>query len=78
MILITGGAGFIGSNLIAALSQKTGAPKITVVDRLGIDDKLKNLSNHLVHQIIEPENLDRYLSKNDGSIEYVFHLGAIS
>ena len=78
MILITGGAGFIGSNLIAALSQKTGAPKITVVDRLGIDDKWKNLSNHLVHQIIEPENLDRYLSKNDGSIEYVFHLGAIS
>ena len=78
MILITGGAGFIGSNLVAALSQKTGAPKITVVDRLGIDDKWKNLSNHLVHQIIEPENLDRYLSKNDGSIEYVFHLGAIS
>ena len=78
MILITGGAGFIGSNLIAALSKKTGAPKITVVDRLGIDDKWKNLSNHLVHQIIEPENLDRYLSENDESIEYIFHLGAIS
>ena len=78
MILITGGAGFIGSNLVATLSKKTGAPKITVVDRLGIDDKWKNLSNHLVHQIIEPENLDRYLSENGESIEYVFHLGAIS
>ena len=78
MILITGGAGFIGSNLVATLSKKTGAPKITVVDRLGIDDKWKNLSNHLVHQIIEPEDLVKYLSENGESIEYVFHLGAIS
>ena len=48
MILITGGAGFIGSNLVAALSKKAGIPKITVVDRLGIDDKWKNLSNHFL------------------------------
>ena len=77
MILITGGAGFIGSNLVAALSKKAGVPKITVVDRLGIDDKWKNLTNHLVHQIIEPEQLDRYLSENDGATEYVFQLGAV-
>ena len=74
MILITGGAGFIGSNLVAALSKKVGAPKITVVDRLGIDDKWKNLANHLVHQIIDPEQLDTFLLENGGSIEYIFHL----
>ena len=42
MILITGGGGFIGSNLVATLSQKLGSTKIVISDRFGIDDKWKN------------------------------------
>ena len=74
--IVTGGAGFIGSNLVAALSKRAVVPKITVIDRFGIDDKWRNLSNHSIHQIIEPEQLNKYLWENKKSIEYVFHLGA--
>ena len=78
MILITGGGGFIGSNLVATLSQKLGSPKIVISDRFGIDDKWKNISKYLINQIIEPGQLEAFLEKNQDSIEYVFHLGAIS
>ena len=78
MILITGGAGFIGSNLVSALSKKPTLPKIVIVDRLGIDDKWKNIAKHLVYEIISPDQLQLFLSKNENSLECIFHLGAIS
>jgi ADP-L-glycero-D-manno-heptose 6-epimerase len=78
MILITGGAGFIGSNLVAALSNKSNLPKIVIVDRFGIDDKWKNIAKHFVYEIINPDQLQFFLSKNENSLECIFHLGAIS
>ena len=42
MILVTGGAGFVGSNLVAALGER-GLPVI-VCDRLGSGDKWRNLA----------------------------------
>ena len=40
--IVTGGAGFIGSNLVAALNER-GIDNILVVDRLGESEKWKNL-----------------------------------
>ncbi len=75
MILVTGGAGFIGSNLQAALAQR-GLETI-VVDSLGCKGKWLNLARHAPDRIIHPDNLDAFLETHP-PLEMVFHLGAVS
>ena len=75
MILITGGAGFIGSNLQAALARR-GLETI-VVDSLGCKGKWQNLAKHAPDRIIHPDALDAFLETRP-ALEMVFHLGAVS
>lgn len=73
MIVVTGGAGFIGSNLVRALVKK-GAD-ITIVDTLGCDQKWKNLVGVNIWRWYQPSQLDQALAQ---SPEIVLHMGAIS
>ena len=75
MILLTGGAGFIGSCLHAALAER-GAP-VVVADWLGREGKWRNLLKHPPVQVVAPDALDRFLHSAP-PLEMVFHLGAIS
>jgi ADP-L-glycero-D-manno-heptose 6-epimerase len=75
MILITGGAGFIGSYLQAELV--TRGHRTIIVDWLGTGGKWRNLAAHPPERIIAPEMLDAFLDTNP-DIEMVYHLGAIS
>jgi ADP-L-glycero-D-manno-heptose 6-epimerase len=75
MILVTGGAGFIGSNLHAALARR-GLETI-VVDRLGDQGKWRNLAHHPPSRIILPERLDDFLTERP-PLEIIFHMGAMS
>ena len=75
MILVTGGAGFIGSNLHAALASR-GLETI-VVDRLRDHGKWRNLAHHAPTRLLPPDQLDDFLDSHP-PIEMVFHLGAIS
>lgn len=75
MILVTGGAGFIGSNLQAALSQR--GHETVVADWLGTHEKWRNLAKHPPAQIIRPEHLEGFLTRHP-PVEMVFHLGAVS
>ena len=75
MILITGGAGFIGSNLQAALSRR--GLETVVVDTLGCKGKWQNLARHSPDRVIHPDDLAEFLAAYP-PLEMVFHLGAIS
>ena len=75
MILITGGAGFIGSNLHAALVSS--GRRTIVADWLGDDGKWRNLAAHPPGQVVRPEALDALLA-DEPALDAVVHLGAIS
>ncbi len=75
MIMVTGGAGFIGSNLQAALALR--GQDTVVVDWLGSAGKWRNLAAHPPARIVPPEGLDAFLA-GEPPIEVIFHLGAIS
>ena len=77
MILVTGGAGFIGSNLVAALTERQSAA-VYVCDRMDSAEKRLNLEKHAVAGIIEPEALLAWLEGEGAATETIFHLGAIS
>jgi ADP-L-glycero-D-manno-heptose 6-epimerase len=76
MIIVTGGAGFIGSNLVAALTER--GERVAVCDWLGSDDKWRNIAKRDLETIVAPENLPAFLERHGGDIEAIFHMGAIS
>lgn len=76
-ILVTGGGGFIGSNLVAVL-LKRGTHHIVVCDEFGTGDKWRNLSKHPVHEIVPPDELFEWLNTNHTNLEVIYHLGSIS
>jgi ADP-L-glycero-D-manno-heptose 6-epimerase len=80
MYLVTGGAGFIGSNLVAALAAR-GA-EVMVVDRLRHGEpgreKWRNLAKHTIAGILPPEEIEDFWADSAGAIDAVLHMGAIS
>jgi ADP-L-glycero-D-manno-heptose 6-epimerase len=51
---------------------------VSVVDRLGTDDKWKNLRRHELDELIDPEDTFDFLERRKTDITYVFHMGAVS
>mgnify|MGYP005842473153 CR=1 FL=1 len=77
MIVITGGAGFIGSNIVAELSGG-GRSGLVVCDWLGTGDKWRNIAGAEIEDVIAPEDLAAFLDARKGTIEAVIHMGAVS
>lgn len=79
MIIITGGAGFIGSNIVQGLNAR-GVTDILVVDDLTDGRKCMNLSDAHIRDYLDKDDfLQRVKSGQDfGPIEAVFHQGACS
>ena len=75
MLLVTGAAGFIGSNVVASLNE-AGRSDIVVNDVLGGEGKWRNLASRQFADFIPPADLMRWLEGR--KLEAVVHLGAIS
>lgn len=76
MYIVTGGAGFIGSNVVAELSDR--GKEVAICDWMGSDDRWRNLSKHEIAAIIDPSGLPQWLSQHGTRVEAVVHMGAIS
>jgi len=79
MIIVTGGAGLIGSNIVAQLNSR-GITDILVVDHMKNGRKMRNLADLNIRDYLDREDfLDRIRAGHDfGKIEAIFHLGACS
>jgi ADP-L-glycero-D-manno-heptose 6-epimerase len=79
IIFVTGGAGFIGSNIVARLSEDPTLD-LVVCDRLGDVQlgKWRNLVKHPIGDFVEPEDMWEWLEKRWREVEVVIHMGAVS
>ena len=80
MIIITGGAGFIGSALVGELNRR-GRSDLLIVDRLDHDEKEHNLSALKYERLMSGEEFRRDLKEglfDQAGGEAIFHLAAIT
>ena len=77
--VVTGAAGFIGSNLVRALNAR-GETNVTAVDDLGKADKFRNLVDCQIADFLDKREFLERIQRGDfeGSIDAVFHQGACS
>lgn len=75
MIVITGAAGFIGSNLVRKLNDE-GYYDLVLVDHFTDPEKKKNYENKTYSKLVERTEFTEWLTHNHRFVQFVFHIGA--
>jgi len=75
MIIVTGAAGFIGSNLVGKLHAE-GHSSLVVVDKFDRPEKNRNLENKAIKEKIDRDCFIEWLRTHHHEVEYLFHIGA--
>jgi len=76
LIVVTGGAGFIGSHIVHDLA-KTGL-RVVISDLLRAGDKWRNIAAAQLHDIVRPDMLSEWLGRHSDKIAAIVHMAAIS
>jgi len=79
VIIVTGGAGFIGSNLVRALNH-AGREDLIVVDDMSDGNKFTNIADCVISDYLDKDEFRKIVQSNDGlgKIDVIFHQGACS
>lgn len=77
-VVVTGAAGFIGSNIVQGLNRR-GITRIIAVDDLTQGDKFRNLADLSIEDYVDAQDFyTRFENKAYGRVEAIFHEGACS
>ena len=77
MYVITGGAGFIGSNVAAAIEEENMGD-VVISDRLRDKNKWRNISKRMLHSFVFPKDLIDFLDEYQSKVKAIIHFGSAS
>jgi ADP-L-glycero-D-manno-heptose 6-epimerase len=76
LIVVTGGAGFIGSNIVLRLAD-AGA-RVVVCDLFRSGEKWRNIATAWIHDVVRPSDLPQWLDRHRDKVAAIVHMAAIS
>jgi ADP-L-glycero-D-manno-heptose 6-epimerase len=76
LVVVTGGAGFIGSRIVCNLAE--AGLRVVVSDLLHTGEKWRNISTAQLHDLIRPDRLSEWLGRHRDGLAAIVHMGAIS
>jgi len=76
LIVVTGGAGFIGSHIVNHLAEL--GLRVVISDRFGSDDKWRNIASARLYDLVRPDMLSEWLERHSGKVAAIVHMAAIS
>jgi ADP-L-glycero-D-manno-heptose 6-epimerase len=76
LILVTGGAGFIGSHIVGHLAEL--GLRVVISDRFGSDDKWRNIASARLYDLVRPDMLSQWVDRHSGKLAAIVHMAAIS
>jgi len=76
LVVVTGGAGFIGSHIVSHLAEL--GLRVVVSDLLGSGDKWRNIASAQLYDLVRPDMLPEWLERHSGKVAAIVHMAAIS